>query len=88
MTVSLRLNLTMQLTSAGTLITMTRRKIPEVTGPIFSRLDDEHSLLRQSGDVSMLAEALLDVGGCIAARICGGADVISGGSVNGDIEDV
>jgi hypothetical protein len=45
----------------GTLITFMRRPIPEVLNPIYERLEDEQSLLRRSGDVGMLAQALLDV---------------------------
>jgi len=33
----------------------------EVLDPIYQRLEDEQSLLRQSGDPSMLTQALLDV---------------------------
>jgi len=46
---------------AGTLITITRKTIKEVLHPVYARLEDEQSLLRRSGDVSMLAQALLDV---------------------------
>jgi len=45
----------------GTLITLTRKTIKEVLHPVYARLEDEQSLLRRSGDVSMLAQALLDV---------------------------
>lgn len=45
----------------GTLITMTRKPIREVLHPVYARLEDEASLLRRSGDVSMLCQALLDV---------------------------
>jgi hypothetical protein len=40
---------------------MSKHAVPEVINPIYERLEDEQSLLRRSGDVSMLAEALLDV---------------------------
>ena len=46
---------------AGTVITLTRRAMKEVLSPIYERLHDEQSLLRQSGDPSMLVQALLDV---------------------------
>ena len=49
---------------AGTVITLTRREMKEVLSPIYERLEDEQSLLRQSGDSSMLAQALLDVCEC------------------------
>lgn len=45
----------------GTLISMTRKPIREVLHPVYARLEDEASLLRRSGDVSMLVQALLDV---------------------------
>lgn len=48
----------------GTLISLTKQPMPEVMNPIYDRLEDEQSLLRRSGDVSMLAEALLDVSKC------------------------
>jgi hypothetical protein len=39
--------------------------------PIYDRLEDEQSLLRRSGDVSMLAEALLDVSKCDGRKTSG-----------------
>jgi hypothetical protein len=47
---------------------MTRKPIREVLHPVYARLEDEASLLRRSGDVSMLAQALLDVCECKARR--------------------
>ncbi|WVQ82784.1 hypothetical protein IAT38_004916 [Cryptococcus sp. DSM 104549] len=44
----------------GTLISMDAKPTREVLGPIYTRLQDEQSLLRRTGDVSMLAEAILD----------------------------
>nr|XP_031861972.1 uncharacterized protein CI109_002385 [Kwoniella shandongensis]KAA5529044.1 hypothetical protein CI109_002385 [Kwoniella shandongensis] len=44
----------------GTLISMDAKPTREVLAPIYDRLSDEQSLLRRSGDVSMLAEAILD----------------------------
>ncbi|KAK8844840.1 hypothetical protein IAR55_006690 [Kwoniella newhampshirensis] len=44
----------------GTLISMDSKPTREVLAPIYGRLADEQSLLRRSGDVSMLAEAILD----------------------------
>jgi hypothetical protein len=43
------------------LISLSAHKIHEALAPIYERLEDEHSLLRRSNDVSMLAHALLDV---------------------------
>lgn len=40
----------------------------EVLAPIYHRLEDEQSLLRRSGDVSMLAEAILDTGKYLLER--------------------
>lgn len=45
----------------GTLITVSAHEVQEAFEPIYERLEDEHSLLRRSGDTSMLAHALLDV---------------------------
>nr|XP_019048093.1 hypothetical protein I302_01858 [Kwoniella bestiolae CBS 10118]OCF27023.1 hypothetical protein I302_01858 [Kwoniella bestiolae CBS 10118] len=45
----------------GTLITMDAKPTREVLAPIYHRLEDESSLLRRSGDVSMLAQAILDL---------------------------
>ncbi|OCF72414.1 hypothetical protein I204_06793 [Kwoniella mangroviensis CBS 8886] len=45
----------------GTLISMDAKPTREVLAPIYHRLEDESSLLRRSGDVSMLAQAILDV---------------------------
>lgn len=45
----------------GTLISISAHEIHEALAPIYERLEDEHSLLRRSNDVSMLAHALLDV---------------------------
>ncbi|KIR52368.1 hypothetical protein I315_05318 [Cryptococcus gattii Ru294] len=44
----------------GTLISMDAKPTKEVLSPIYTRLEDEQSLLRRSGDVSMLAQAILD----------------------------
>ncbi|WVO24084.1 uncharacterized protein IAS62_005448 [Cryptococcus decagattii] len=44
----------------GTLISMDAKPTKEVMSPIYTRLEDEQSLLRRSGDVSMLAQAILD----------------------------
>ncbi|RSH84065.1 hypothetical protein EHS25_005310 [Saitozyma podzolica] len=57
------------LTRDGTLISLTKQPMPEVMNPIYERLEDEQSLLRRSGDVSMLAEALLDVTADLAIEI-------------------
>ena len=43
------------------MITIAGKNCKEVLGPIYDRLDDDTSLLRRAGDVSMLAQALLDV---------------------------
>ncbi|WVR03019.1 hypothetical protein IAU60_000008 [Kwoniella sp. DSM 27419] len=48
---------------------MDSRPTREVLAPIYARLDDEQSLLRRSGDVSMLAEAILDVAVDLAIEI-------------------
>lgn len=45
----------------GTVISISKTPIQEVLEPIYERLEDEHSLLRRSGDPSMLIHALLDV---------------------------
>ncbi|KLT39689.1 hypothetical protein CC85DRAFT_288259 [Cutaneotrichosporon oleaginosum] len=45
----------------GLIITMCESDMSEALEPIYERLEDEHSLLRRSGDVSMLAQALVDV---------------------------
>lgn len=44
-----------------TMITIAGKNCKEVLSPIYARLEDESSLLRRAGDVSMLAQALLDV---------------------------
>ncbi|OXG09746.1 hypothetical protein C367_07056 [Cryptococcus neoformans Ze90-1] len=44
----------------GTLISMDAKPTKEVLSPIYTRLKDEQSLLRRSGDVSMLVQAILD----------------------------
>lgn len=41
---------------------MDAKPTKEVLSPIYTRLEDEQSLLRRSGDVSMLAQAILDTG--------------------------
>lgn len=46
---------------ADTMITVAAKPCKEVLQPIYDRLEDESSLLRRAGDVSMLAQALLDV---------------------------
>ncbi|ODO08978.1 hypothetical protein I350_02570 [Cryptococcus amylolentus CBS 6273] len=43
-----------------TLISLDAKPAKEVLAPIYARLRDEQSLLRRSGDVSMLAQAILD----------------------------
>lgn len=43
------------------MITVAAKPCKEVLQPIYDRLEDESSLLRRAGDVSMLAQALLDV---------------------------
>jgi len=43
------------------MITIAGKNCKEVLGPIYDRLEDDTSLLRRAGDVSMLAQALLDV---------------------------
>ncbi|WRT63134.1 uncharacterized protein IL334_000037 [Kwoniella shivajii] len=53
----------------GTLITMDAKPTREVLAPIYHRLEDESSLLRRSGDVSMLAQAILDVAADLAIEI-------------------
>lgn len=45
----------------GLIITMCEHDMSEVLEPIYERVEDDHSLLRRSGDVSMLAQALVDV---------------------------
>lgn len=45
----------------GTVISVSKTPVMEVLEPIYERLEDEHSLLRRSGDPSMLIHALLDV---------------------------
>jgi hypothetical protein len=45
----------------GLMITMCESDMSEALEPIYERVEDDHSLLRRSGDVSMLAQALLDV---------------------------
>lgn len=45
----------------GLIITMCENDMSEALEPIYERVEDDHSLLRRSGDVSMLAQALLDV---------------------------
>ncbi|ORY26965.1 hypothetical protein BCR39DRAFT_539585, partial [Naematelia encephala] len=57
------------LTRDGTLISVSKSSISEVLHPIYDRLGDDQSLLRRSGDVSMLAEALLDVSVDLAIEI-------------------
>lgn len=47
--------------ATGTLISLSAHQNHEVLEPIYARLEDEHSLLRRSGDVSMLCHALVDV---------------------------
>lgn len=41
---------------------MDAKPTKEVLSPIYTRLKDEQSLLRRSGDVSMLVQAILDTG--------------------------
>nr|XP_018266065.1 uncharacterized protein I303_00034 [Kwoniella dejecticola CBS 10117]OBR88223.1 hypothetical protein I303_00034 [Kwoniella dejecticola CBS 10117] len=53
----------------GTLISMDAKPTREVLAPIYHRLEDESSLLRRSGDVSMLAQAILDVAADLAIEI-------------------
>ena len=53
----------------GTMITMMRRHIGDALNPIYARLDDSRSLLRRSGDVSMLAQAFLDVSVDLALEV-------------------
>lgn len=43
------------------MITIAAKPCKEVLRPIYDRLEDDSSLLRRAGDVSMLAQALLDV---------------------------
>jgi len=50
-----------QSSSSDTMITIAGKNCKEVLNPIYDRLEDESSLLRRAGDVSMLAQALLDV---------------------------
>ncbi|EIW73078.1 hypothetical protein TREMEDRAFT_67197 [Tremella mesenterica DSM 1558] len=57
------------MTRDNTLISMCRRPIHEALEPIYRRLEDDQSLLRRSGDVSMLAQALLDVSADLAIEI-------------------
>ena len=45
----------------GTLITIMSHPVADALNPIYERLEDSQSLLRTSQDVSMLAQALLDV---------------------------
>ncbi|WOO84542.1 Cobalt/magnesium transport protein CorA [Vanrija pseudolonga] len=45
----------------GTLISLSAYEIHEALEPIYERLEDEHSILRRSGDASMLAHAILDI---------------------------
>ncbi|WWC90302.1 uncharacterized protein L201_005235 [Kwoniella dendrophila CBS 6074] len=53
----------------GTMISMDAKPTREVLAPIYHRLEDESSLLRRSGDVSMLAQAILDVAADLAIEI-------------------
>lgn len=57
-----RLKMLCKLTT-GTIITLARKPINEVLQPIYDRLEDEQSLLRRSGDPSMLSQAILDTSG-------------------------
>ena len=47
-----------------------RRPIREMLRPIYERLEDEQSLLRRSGDASMLVQALLDISADLAVEVC------------------
>jgi hypothetical protein len=47
-----------------------RRPIREMLRPIYARLEDEQSLLRRSGDPSMLVQALLDISADLAVEVC------------------
>lgn len=49
-----------------------RRPINEMLRPIYDRLEDEQSLLRRSGDPSMLAQALLDITADLAIEVSSG----------------
>jgi hypothetical protein len=52
----------LRIDQVGTLITIAAAPCKEVLTPIYGRLEDEQGILRRSADVSMLAQALLDVG--------------------------
>ncbi|CAD6581015.1 MAG: hypothetical protein TREMPRED_002905 [Tremellales sp. Tagirdzhanova-0007] len=61
--------LSLFMTRDGTVITLTRKRMSEVLSPIYERLEDDQSLLRRSGDSSMLAEGILDVSVDLAVEI-------------------
>lgn len=50
---------------------MDAKPTKEVLSPIYTRLEDEQSLLRRSGDVSMLAQAILDTGKMLQQHLAG-----------------
>lgn len=54
---------------SGTVITIMQRPIKQMLRPIYDRLEDEQSLLRRSGDASMLAQALLDISADLAIEV-------------------
>jgi hypothetical protein len=47
--------------TSDVIITIAAKPCKEVLEPIYDRLEDEASLLRRAADVSMLAQAFLDV---------------------------
>ena len=57
--------------NTDTMITIAAKPCKEVLRPIYDRLEDDSSLLRRAGDVSMLAQALLDV--CELSTLSDGA---------------
>jgi hypothetical protein len=57
------------LTTQGTIITLSQKRFREVVNPIYERLEDDQSLLRRSADVSMLAQAFLDIAADLAVEV-------------------
>ncbi|ORX35165.1 hypothetical protein BD324DRAFT_634098 [Kockovaella imperatae] len=57
------------MTRDGTMITFMDNPIGDALDPIYERLEDPESLLRSSQDVSMLAQALLDVSVDLALEV-------------------
>nr|ODN85739.1 hypothetical protein L203_04613 [Cryptococcus depauperatus CBS 7841] len=53
----------------GTLLSMDVEPLGDVLAPIYARLQDRHSLLRRSGDVGLLAQAMLDTAADLAVEV-------------------